>query len=85
MSKHDGGSAFPEVYTETHGEWGDYRSEVTSTSGMSLRDFFAAKAMQAIVSNNERTGPEFGYADVDIISRRAYQQADAMLRAREAA
>ena len=46
--------------------------------GMTLRDYFAAKAMQAILSN-----PEFGNEDTDIASS-AYWAADAMLKAREA-
>ena len=46
-------------------------------SGMTLRDYFAAKAMQAIVSmpNNEGTIEQ----DVDT----AYRCADAMLKARD--
>jgi len=44
--------------------------------GMSLRDYFAAKAMQAIISNHDNTTLEF-------VSGKAYQYADAMLKARE--
>ena len=46
-------------------------------SGMTLRDYFAAKAMQAIISNHDNTTLEF-------VSGKAYQYADAMLKAREA-
>jgi len=46
--------------------------------GMTLRDYFAAKAMHAILSN-----PEFGGEDTDIAGS-AYWAADAMLKAREA-
>jgi len=44
--------------------------------GMTLRDYFAAKAMQAIVSN--------GDVDPQKISQASYIIADAMLKAREA-
>jgi hypothetical protein len=57
-----GGPAFP-----TH---------LNLTQGMTLRDYFAAKAMQAIVSN--------GDVDPQKISQASYIIADAMLKAREA-
>lgn len=44
-------------------------------SGMTLRDYMAAKAMQAIISNHDNTTLEF-------VSGKAYQYADAMLKAR---
>lgn len=43
MSKNDGGTAFPESCTE-----GGYQANVSS--GMSLRDYFAAKAMQGMLA-----------------------------------
>ena len=42
--------------------------------GMSLRDYFAAKAMQTLVSKHSHEGD---------VSRNAYKIADAMLKARE--
>ena len=47
------------------------------TQGMTLRDYFAAKAMQGMFSNYEYT--EF---DDDETALLAYQAADAMLKAR---
>ena len=47
-------------------------------AGMTLRDYFAAKAMQAILSN-----PEYGDDDTSLAGA-AYYVADAMLKAREA-
>ena len=44
-------------------------------SGMTLRDYFAAKAMQTLVSKHSHEGD---------VSRNAYKIADAMLKAREA-
>ncbi|WP_348535766.1 hypothetical protein [Morganella morganii] len=49
--------------------------------GMSLRDYFAAKAMQGILVNAERN--EFSFGKVDEIASKAYELADEMLRARE--
>lgn len=44
--------------------------------GMSLRDYFAAKAMQAVITMDEDI-------DYDYISAVAYEMADAMMEARE--
>ena len=48
------------------------------TGGMSLRDYFAAKAMQAILSNPDYTGEDSRLAAA------SYHVADAMLKARKA-
>jgi hypothetical protein len=47
--------------------------------GMTLRDYFAAKAMQGQLSR-----PSGGYLPEEEIAKVAYMQADAMLKAREA-
>jgi len=59
----------------------------TDQTGMTLRDYFAAKAMQGIHANHgdfhnpyEETYAEY----VKEIASCAYKQADAMLKAREA-
>ncbi len=67
--KNTGGPAFPAEATNS----------TFASSGMTLRDYFAAKAMQAMVGSqwpdsNDR--PEIG--------KRSYQMADAMLKARTA-
>lgn len=70
MSKqNNGGPAFPEIGNV------DCNSDWQSESGMTLRDYFAAKAMQAIVDVSH--SPE-------LFANHAYKIADAMLRAREA-
>jgi hypothetical protein len=46
--------------------------------GMTLRDYFAAKAMQSMCLAVRRE------QDVEIIPEAAYRMADAMLKAREA-
>ncbi len=68
----DGGPAFPMGY---HPE-----SIHADHSGMTLRDYFAGQAMAAIITSVYCT-PETIYTEV---SSRAYAQADAMLKAREA-
>jgi hypothetical protein len=57
----DGGPAFP-----TH---------LNLTQGMTLRDYFAAKAMQALIEKYDESPVE--------ISLEAYEFADAMLKTRE--
>ena len=60
-----GGPAFP-----SHGSMGEVAHE-----GMALRDYFAAKAMQGLLANNN--------IDAQQIAKAAYIVADAMLKARE--
>ncbi|MGR4047894.1 hypothetical protein [Kosakonia cowanii] len=77
MQKQTGGPAFPQsgVCTPEINSWD---SHDFGGRGLSMRDYFAAKAMQGKLSNpdwiasDERTAIE------------AYEIADAMLRAREA-
>ena len=66
----DGGSAFP------HETYNGY------DSGMTLRDYFAAAAMQGIIS--DASVPASSKKDGELVSRSAYAFADAMLKAREA-
>jgi hypothetical protein len=46
----------------------------TAQFGMNLRDYFAAKAMQAMVNE---------YDDFNMMSKYAYEMADAMMKARD--
>ena len=70
----DGGPAFPESGLSglPNGEF------IHGRSGMTLRDYFAAKAMQAIV-----TQPTWETCPVEKVACWSYEQADAMLKARE--
>ena len=53
-----------------------------SQDGMDLRDYFAAKAMQAIITNSDEKSLEV--QEVEIwIGNYAYAVADAMMKARE--
>ena len=73
MTQHinTGGPAFPSHEAAES----DYRNRI-SGGGMSLRDWFAGKAMQGMLAASENY-PTPELADY------AYQVADAMLRARE--
>lgn len=69
----DGGPAFPTLDYDRGAAMNGIGVSVTDVPGMSLRDYFAAKAMLTI------TG-----LVADEAARRAYKIADAMLAAREA-
>lgn len=73
MSNKTGGPAFPTTQ-ENHYE------EEHSTKGMTLRDYFAAKAMQAEIVGNE--GIEVSPNWINQVAELAYQMADAMLNVR---
>lgn len=52
-------------------------------TGMSLRDYFAAKAMQSIIANENLRSTQTGAAMNKGIAIRAYSVADEMLKTRE--
>lgn len=74
MSKKTGGRAFPCDSIVERDEVGHLHGFEVSSGGMTLRDYFAAKAMSALCSG---LNPETA-------AKEAYDYADAMLRAREA-
>ncbi len=78
MSARDGGPAFP---TATQVEQNQATGETTLhqylSDGMTLRDYFAAKALQGHISNTGFEHP----ANID--AKNAYIWADAMLAERE--
>lgn len=67
-----GGPAFPSQHDDDIGY---------PAKGMTLRDYFAAKAMQGM---NSRDGFDVGQARPEQRAKLAYIEADAMLKAREA-
>ncbi|MDI7504513.1 hypothetical protein [Cronobacter dublinensis] len=71
--KEDGGMAFPAPATE----WSDFHT------GMSLRDYFAAKALCALLSNNSEDAEVRVQNGAKHVAARAYDMADAMLKVRE--
>ena len=69
MSIKDGGPAFPYVVTFKEG------TDVRYEEGLSLRDYFAGKAMQALIEKYDESAVEISVA--------AYEFADQMLKARD--
>lgn len=69
MSEDTGGSAFPLVI--------DRGASIALDKGMSLRDYFAAKALQGLLACPEVGGKPWEFVEL------AYQYADAMLKARK--
>jgi hypothetical protein len=70
MSNNTGGAAFPCEYFDKQLE------RPRLVMGMTLRDFFAAKAMQGYVAR----GKAYDFED---IAKASYRVADAMLKARD--
>ena len=72
MMKNDGGSAFP--IGDMHGE-----------GGMSLRDYFAAAALQGCCANsfNDGISQPLSKANAGELANMAYSCADAMIAARD--
>ena len=73
MSTNTGGPAFP-VPAELCQDL-----TIEEQRGMTLRDYFAAKAMEGFLVCDTKYA-----SDADMIARDAYVMADAMLKAREA-
>lgn len=73
MTKNTGGPAFP-----CHPG-----IENPIYDGMTLRDYFAAKAMEGILASNTEHEHEDAHI-FDAIAEASYKQADAMLEARKA-
>ena len=67
--KDTGGPAFPTLADNGH---------AMNQDGMSLRDWFAGKAMQGMIACDTERSPE----QVPIIVKSAYVMADAMLKER---
>ena len=55
----------------------------TMQLGMELRDYFAAKAMQAVLINSDKQSTRIDQVD-EWVGNYAYTVADAMMKAREA-
>ena len=58
-------------------EWNEPCKQMLAVGGMDLRDYFAAKAMGAYFDSEDAP------IDFYFIAERAYQMADAMMKARE--
>jgi hypothetical protein len=82
--KETGGTAFPttELWSSAEKKWVH-----SASAGMTLRDFFAAKAVQAAITSSAIwvTGEAAEEVKtIDDFAALAYRIADAMLKAREA-
>ncbi len=64
MNKETGGPAFP------------FKGAINDSSGMTLRDYFAANAMQGLLASEVNL-------PMESFAIRAYKMADAMMKARE--
>ena len=94
MSVKDGGPAFPvlEEYSQFNDSIGRYEDHYAPVGGMTLRDYFAAKAMQALLSSASisqevahhvnTASDAFGTQPANTIARMAWSFADAMLAER---
>jgi len=79
MVNKTGGPAFPVTrYVSASGETHESRPQ-----GMTLRDYFAAKAMAAIISASDSHSNSVGEIE-EWLGDYAYAAADIMLKAREA-
>jgi hypothetical protein len=77
--KSDGGSAFPEIFTDHHD--GDLM-DTYSAGGMTLRDYYAGQALAGFCCPGDADDSPSVW-DYDVLAGCAYRAADAMLRARE--
>ncbi|MXF49646.1 hypothetical protein GR294_24450 [Raoultella sp. Lac2] len=80
MSKQTGGQAFPRQQWDYDGQNNvlQYQEE-----GMTLRDYFAAKALSGLLANYpESNCHPVAAGNADEVAKQAYMLADAMLKAR---
>jgi hypothetical protein len=64
-------------------EWDYIRSNRAAANGMTLRDYFAAKALPIVASGSHRSGEDFLRGEYfEHAAHAAYAMADAMLKAR---
>lgn len=79
----DGGPAFPQpfIYDPDRGHAGQYidAEDAGVSTGLTLRDYFATKALQGQIAYEGMEG-----CDAEHIAGMAYELADAMLAARRA-
>lgn len=74
MTKDDGGPAFPcDSNSNNYG---------VKSAGMSLRDYLAAMAMQAMITKSNGQDMTGGKKGVPLVAKFSYEYADAMLEER---
>jgi hypothetical protein len=80
-NKNEGGAAFPRTASDIG--WGDGCSP--GQEGMTLRDYFAAKAMASMIQSDTEKGWKYGFKgwQYGFVAEEAYKYADAMLAERD--
>ena len=73
-------SAFPTQKSIGANKEGTWIEETPGQSGMTLRDYFAAKALQNF---RDQIGSQSDQEWFDLMAKGAYRVADAMMKARE--
>lgn len=73
--------AFPRPFSEDR-TGGDFPEHFAKQDGMTLRDYFAAKAMQGIICTNEFAPSNLAKDFPERASVKSYEIADAMLKER---
>jgi hypothetical protein len=82
MSDNNGGTAFP-LPRHTR-KYCEKTQDYIQDDGMTLRDYFAAKALQGLLPARDPQGRSaYTEMSAEECARSAYQMADAMLKARE--
>lgn len=76
----DGGPAFPDPGRAQSTK----QREVLTNTGMTLRDYFAAKALAAMIGQPNKDHENCGKKAVPRLAQFAYEYADAMIAARAA-
>lgn len=80
MSNKTGGPAFPTPSGwNSHGEWVEAEAQA---EGMTLRDYFAAKAMQGMLANPDLKDSVFQGVEHGFLEKSAWAIADAMIKER---
>ena len=79
MSNNTGGPAFPKPDMVDDGALISQGS-----TGMTLRDYFAGKAMQALITGPDVMDDHYEEETNEYVAKRSYFIADAMLKARQA-
>ncbi len=75
----DGGRAFPQQMFET--DQGKFSVDAWGAGGMSLREWFAGLAMQAVLVTEDLKQPGGQGIPADIAAKLSYNMADAMIAA----
>ncbi len=75
MKTNPNDSAFPEIYTDIDVNNPDKPGDTYSTGGMTKREYFAAKAMQGMLTNELLSGPE----ENEAIAKDAVNAADKLI------